>query len=78
MKLLVSRAACWIITCGVLSLTMILLATSRLEYCGQPECLQPRIDVASTRWPTLAPRQNVVFIQIESGKPDLEIGWAGN
>ena len=70
-----------ILTGAVLLATAILLATSRLEYCGQPEALRPQTDsvtAVEARWPTLAPPQKVVFVRVEADKPDLEIGWAEN
>jgi hypothetical protein len=70
-----------ILTAVVLFSTAVLLGTSRLEYCGQPEALQPRVEAvvaAKTLRPTLAPPKNVVFIQVETDKPDLEVGWANN
>jgi hypothetical protein len=71
-----------LILAGVVLLsTAVLLSTGRLEYCGQPEALQPRVEAvvaAKTAWPTLAPPKNVVFIQVETDKPDLEVGWANN
>jgi hypothetical protein len=66
---------------AVLLIAMTLLATSRLEYCGQPEALRPQRDSSTaveTRSPTLAPPQEVVFVRVETDKPDLEIGWAEN
>jgi hypothetical protein len=63
----------------VLILAMSVAATDRLEYCGQPKALRPRIDVACTadnRGPTLAPAQKVVFVRVEADGPSLEVGWA--
>ena len=70
-----------ILTGVVLLATAILLASSRLEYCDQPEALRPQTDCVSaveTRCPTLAPPQKVVYVRVEADKPDLEIGWARN
>ena len=70
-----------ILTGMILLSTAALLTSSRLEYCGQPEALQPRVEAviaAKTPRPTLAPPKNVVFIQVETDKPDLEVGWANN
>ncbi len=70
-----------ILTAIVLLSAAVLLATSRLEYCGQPEALRPRSEVvvaAKTQWPTLAPPQKMVFIRVETDKPDLQVGWAPN
>jgi hypothetical protein len=80
MKSIASRIPL-ILTGAVLFSTAVLLSTSRLEYCGQPEALQPRVEAvvaAKTLRPTLAPPKNVVFIQVETDKPDLEVGWANN
>ena len=74
------RIACrlpWLFNGVVLLAAVTLLAAARLEYCGQPEALRPRHNMAAdTRGPTLAPPQKVVFVQIEADKPDLEVGWA--
>jgi hypothetical protein len=67
-----------ILTAAVLLSTAMLLATGRLEYCGQPEALQPRIEAVVATRPTLAPPKNVVFVRVETDKPDLEVGWANN
>jgi hypothetical protein len=80
MKSITSRVPL-ILTGTVLLAAMILLATSRLEYCGQSEALQPQINAvvaAESHWPTLAPPQQVVFVRVETDKSDLEIGWAEN
>ncbi len=80
MKSIASRVPL-ILTGVILLAAMILLAAGRLEYCGQPEALRPRIDAvaaAESRRPTLAPPQKVVFIRVEADKPDLEIGWVEN
>jgi hypothetical protein len=56
-----------------------LLATSRLEYCGQPTPRQMPTNAAmavGSPAPTLAPPQSVVFVRVEADKPDLEVGWA--
>ena len=80
MKLIASRSP--LILAGTLLLAaMCLLTTSRLEYCGQAETLRPRIDALTAMKapvPTLAPPQEVVFIRVETDKPDLEVGWAEN
>jgi hypothetical protein len=69
-----------ILTVATLLIATALLATGRLEYCGQPEALRPRTDsaAAETRCPTLAPPQKVVFVHVEVDKPDLEVAWAEN
>jgi hypothetical protein len=70
-----------ILTVAVLLAATMLLNTDRLEYCGQPEALRQRSHVGATaekHGPTLAPPQKVVFVRIESDKPNLEIGWAEN
>jgi hypothetical protein len=66
---------------GVLLIGAMLLATNRLEYCGQPAALRPSIGVvaaAPTHTPTLAPPQKAIFVRIESDEPNLEVGWAEN
>ena len=77
----IASHASLILTGVILLAAMILLATSRLEYCGQPEALRPWIDAVAaveTPLPTPAPPQKMVFIRVEADKPDLEIGWAEN
>ncbi len=68
-------------TVVVLLLMAAFFSTSRLEYCGQPDTLRPQNGVAheapSTE-PTLAPPQKMVFLRVESDKPDIEIGWIDN
>jgi len=70
-----------ILTGAVLLATAMLLASSRLEYCDQPEALRPQTDCVTAveaRCPTLAPPQKVVYVRVEADKPDLEIAWAEN
>jgi hypothetical protein len=76
-------AACFpvVLTGAILLATTILLGTTRLEYCGQPEALRPQTGAAAATkscCPTLAPRQKVVYLRVESDKPDLEVAWADN
>jgi hypothetical protein len=57
------------------------LATSRPEYCGPVDAPRSHAQAAksiSSQAPTLAPQQNVVVVQVESDRPDIEIGWAEN
>ena len=80
MKSIASRVPV-ILTGAVLLSAAALLTTSRLEYCGQSEALQPRVEAvvaAKTQWPTLRTPQKMVFIRVEADKPDLEVGWAKN
>lgn len=80
MRLITSRLPVFV-TGTILVAVMVLLATSRLEYCGQPELLRPQIGAATAAEgpsPTLAPPLKVVFVQIEADKADLEVGWAEN
>jgi hypothetical protein len=70
-----------ILTGAVLLAAVLLLCNSRLEYCGQPNALRPHsaaVSMGESQGPTLAPPQKVVFVQIETDKPDLEIGWLEN
>jgi hypothetical protein len=65
----------------VLAAAMVLLSSSQLEYCGQPSVMQSNRTAASmcqSQAPTLAPPQKVVFVHIETDKPDVEIGWLEN
>lgn len=68
-------------TSTVLVAVMVFLGTSRLEYCGQPEVLRPRIGTmlaAEGPTPTLAPPLKVVVVRVEADNTDLEVGWAEN
>jgi hypothetical protein len=72
-----------IVAGAVLLAGTIMLATCRLEYCGQPEVLRPHrnsVTSAATLAPTLAPPQKVVFVQVEADKSDLDlqVTWAEN
>jgi hypothetical protein len=69
------------LTAAILLATAMFLASSRLEYCDQPEALRPHTDSAialEACLPTLAPPQKVVYLHVEADKPDLQISWAGN
>ena len=70
-----------VLTGAVLLAATLVLTTSRLEYCGQPETLQPHstaVAVMARRCPTPAPPPKVVFVRVDADKPDLEIRWAEN
>ena len=80
MRSITSRLAL-ILTGVTLAATMVVLATSRPEYCGPLDIPRPRAEAAtsaSASTPTPAPPQNLVFVRVESDKPDIEIGWAEN
>jgi hypothetical protein len=80
MKLIASRFA-FVLAVAVLSTTMVMLATSRLEYCGPIDIPRAHVDATisvSASTPTLAPRQNLVVVQVESDRPDIQVGWADN
>ena len=65
-------------TGGILLAGLLLLTTSRLEYCGRPEVSRSSIGavtIADARTPTLAPPPRVVFVRIEADRSELEIGW---
>jgi hypothetical protein len=69
----------FLLTGIILSAVMVILATSRPEYCGQPSPAMPQLPVAvDASSPTLAPPQKVVVLCVEADKPDIEIGWAKN
>jgi hypothetical protein len=59
---------------------MVLLLTHPLEYCGQPATWRPAatVRVAKRLAPTPAPPQKLVYVNVETDKPDLEVGWAEN
>ena len=80
MKSITSRLAL-ILTGATLALTMAVLATSRPEYCGPIDMPKPHVEArtpVSYGTPTLAPRQNQVVVQVESDRPDIQVGWAEN
>ena len=59
----------------------IALATSQPEYCGPLDGPRPHVAAAASadaRTPTPAPPQNLVFVRVESDKPDIQVGWADN
>jgi len=79
MKLIASRFA--LALAGMILIAMtVALATSRPDDCGQLACPRPQVNTAAVGapTPTLAPPQNLVFVRVESDKPDIQIGWAEN
>ena len=61
--------------------SMAVLATSRPEECSPPDMPKPHVVTAASAnapAPTLAPPQNLVFVRVESDKPDIQVGWADN
>jgi hypothetical protein len=80
MRTFTSRLAL-VLAGAILTATMLMLATSRPEYCGPIDIPRPHAQAAtsaSAATPTLAPRQSLVVVQVESDKPDIQIGWADN
>jgi hypothetical protein len=76
-----ATAISFVLTGVTLLVMAFLLSTNQLEYCGQSEALRSQNHIAGTTEaasPTPAPPQKVVFIQIETDKPDLEVGWMKN
>ena len=68
-----------ILTGVVLLAAALALATVRQPDDCRPDVLQPRIAAAipaDSPRPTLAPPQNVVLVQVEADKSDIEVGWA--
>jgi hypothetical protein len=57
------------------------LSVSRPEYCSAVDVCRSHATAATPAagpTPTLAPRQNLVVVQVESDRPDIKIGWADN
>ncbi len=79
MRSIASRVAL-VLTGVVLTAMMIVLATCRPDDCGRvdfPKRAAAAV-VAAGPTPTLAPPQKVVFLRVESDKPDIQVGWAEN
>jgi hypothetical protein len=69
---------CLLLTGCILLAGLLLLTTSRLEYCGRTDVLQPHANaemVTNGPTPTLAPPLKVVFVRVEADKSDLEVAW---
>jgi hypothetical protein len=80
MRAITSRLAL-LLAGAILATTMAMLATSRPEYCGPIDVPSSHAQAAtspSAATPTLAPRQNLVVVQVESDRPDIQITWADN
>ena len=70
-----------VLTGAILLAMTAVLATSRPEDCGPLDIPRPHVESAasaSAPTPTLAPPQNLVFVRVESDKPDIQVGWAEN
>ena len=79
MKLIAPRFSL-ILAGTILFAALLTLTTSRPEDCGSLDRPAPHVKAASANAPapTLAPPQNLVFVRVESDKPDIQIGWAEN
>ena len=67
-----------IFTAGILLAGLLLLITTRLDYCGQPDTRRPSgnaVTVTDAPTPTLAPPVQVVLVRVEADKSDLEVRW---
>jgi hypothetical protein len=77
MKPLASHFA--LVLAGMILIAMtVALATSRPDDCGLLECPRPHVNAAvvGAPTPTLAPPQNLVFVRVESDKPDIQVSWS--
>jgi hypothetical protein len=78
MKLIASRFA--VVLAGTILIAMtVALATSRSDDCGLFDCARPHVNAAAAvdaRTPTPAPPQNLVFVRVESDKPDIQVSWS--
>jgi hypothetical protein len=78
MKPIASRLAL-ILAGTILFAAMVVLATSRPEDCSPLDIPKPHVGAAASAnapTPTLAPRQNLMFVRVESDRPDIQVGWA--
>ena len=80
MKPIASRFAL-ILTGTVVFATIVALATSRPDDCGLLDIQKPHVGAAvsaNAHTPTPAPLQILVFVRVESDKPDIRVSWAKN
>ncbi len=80
MKPITSRFA--LALAGMILIAMtVALAASRPDDCGLLDGARRHVTTAAAAnapSPTPAPPQNLVFVRVESDKPDIQIGWAEN
>ena len=79
MKPITSRFA--FVLAGLILIAMtVALATSRPDDCGLLSCPRPHVNMtaANAPTPTLAPPQNLVYVHVESDKPDIQVSWSDN
>ena len=78
MKPIASRFA--LVLAGMILIAMtVTLATSQPEDCGLLDSPRPHVSaaaVAAAPTPTPAPPQNLVFVHVESDKPDIQVSWS--
>ena len=70
-----------VLTGMILIAMTVALATSRSDECGLIDCPRPQVARAAgiaSPTPTLAPPQNLVFVHVESDKPDIQVSWSDN
>jgi hypothetical protein len=70
-----------LLTCCVLLGVFVALANCRFEFCDPASMAHTLPQVAcnaSVPTPTLAPSRELVSLQIETDRSDLEVGWAEN
>jgi hypothetical protein len=80
MKPLASQFAL-ILAGTILFAAMVVQATSRPEDCGPLDIAKPHVNAAASTdgpTPTPAPPQHLVFVRVESDKPDIQVGSADN
>ena len=77
MKPIASQFA--LVLAGVILIAMMVaLATGQPDDCGLISCPRPHVTAtaAGAPSPTLAPPQNLVFVHVESDKPDIQVSWS--
>ncbi len=78
MRPIASRFA--LVLAGMILIAMtVALTISRPEDCGLLSCASPQVNAtaaAKAPTPTPAPPQNLVFVRVESDKPDIQVSWS--
>jgi hypothetical protein len=78
MKPIASRLAL-VLSDMILLAVLVVLATGHSEDCSPPvipASPASAVAAAGTPTPTLAPQHRLVFVRVESDKPDIQVGWA--
>ena len=79
MQTIASRISLVVAGALLLACAIALVTVQKTEKCRPSDCptpSTPRVAMAGSPKPTLAPPQEVIRVQVETDRSDIEVSWA--